>query len=175
MDDLTGLHNRREAMRRLEEQWSLSDRYLRPLTIVMLDIDHFKPINDQHGYAAGDMVLREVANVLSNCVRSTDMVCRIGGEEFLIILPAQTMAEAEFCAQRCRERVAGKEFNYLGRILKTTVSAGIASRRADILCCADLLAEADEALYQAKRAGRNMVQSGRNERQAGGTASNPAA
>ncbi|MGD0542316.1 MAG: response regulator [Tepidisphaeraceae bacterium] len=174
-DDLTGLHNRREAMRRLEEQWSLSDRYLRPLTIVMLDIDHFKPINDQHGYAAGDMVLREVANVLSNCVRSTDMVCRIGGEEFLIILPAQTMAEAEFCAQRCRERVAGKEFNYLGRILKTTVSAGIASRRADILCCADLLAEADEALYQAKRAGRNMVQSGRNERQAGGTASNPAA
>jgi diguanylate cyclase (GGDEF)-like protein len=120
------------------------------------------------------MVLREVSGVLSNCVRSTDTVCRIGGEEFLIILPAQSVAEAELCAQRCRTAVAAKEFNYLGRILKTTVSAGIASRRADILSCADLLAEADEALYEAKRAGRNTVQGGRNPR-GGGESANPAA
>jgi putative two-component system response regulator len=173
-DDLTGLYNRREAMRRMEEQWSLSDRYQRPLTMVTLDIDHFKQINDQHGHSAGDMVLREVSAVLSSCVRNTDTVCRIGGEEFLIILPAQSMAEAELCAQRCRTMVAAKEFNYLGRILKTTVSAGLASRRADILCCADLLAEADKALYEAKRAGRNTVQRGRNQRGSGESA-NPAA
>jgi diguanylate cyclase (GGDEF)-like protein len=172
-DDLTGLYNRREAMRRLEEQWSLSDRYQRPLTVVTMDIDHFKQVNDQHGHSAGDMVLREVASVLTNCVRSTDTVCRIGGEEFLIILPAQAMAEAELCAQRCRAMVAAKEFNYLGRTLKTTVSAGMASRRPDILCCSDLLSEADEALYEAKRAGRNMVHGGRSR--AGDAANNPAA
>ncbi|MGD0463954.1 MAG: response regulator [Tepidisphaeraceae bacterium] len=174
-DDLTGLYNRREAMRRLEEQWSLSDRYQRPLTVVTLDIDHFKQINDRHGHSAGDMVLREVSKVLSNCVRSTDAVCRIGGEEFLIILPSQAMAEAEFCAQRCRAMVAAMEFNYLGQILKMTVSVGLASRRPDMLGCADLLAEADEALYQAKRAGRNMVHGGRSQRGAGETANNPAA
>ncbi len=173
-DDLTGLYNRREAMRRLEEQWSLSDRYQRPLTVVTLDIDHFKQINDQHGHSAGDMVLREVSAVLSSCVRNTDTVCRIGGEEFLIILPSQSLAEAELCAQRCRATVAAKEFNYLGRTLKTTVSAGLASRRADIMCCADLLAEADEALYQAKRAGRNTVQGGRSQRGSAESA-NPAA
>jgi diguanylate cyclase (GGDEF)-like protein len=173
-DDLTGLYNRREAMRRLEEQWSLSDRYQRPLTVITLDIDHFKQVNDQHGHSAGDMVLREVSAVLSGCVRNTDTVCRIGGEEFLIILPSQSMAEAELCAQRCRTTVAAKEFNYLGRTLKTTISAGLASRRPDILCCADLLSEADEALYQAKRAGRNTVQGGRSQRGTGESA-NPAA
>jgi putative two-component system response regulator len=173
-DDLTGLYNRREAMRRLEEQWSLSDRYQRPLTVVTLDIDHFKQVNDQHGHSAGDMVLREVSSVLTGCVRSTDTVCRIGGEEFLIILPSQSIAEAELCAQRCRTAVAAKEVNYLGRVLKTTISAGIASRRTEILCCADLLAAADEALYQAKRAGRNTVQGGLNQGGAGKSA-NPAA
>ncbi len=162
-DDLTGLYNRREAMRRLEEQWTMSDRYQRPLTVVTLDIDHFKQINDQHGHSAGDMMLREVAESLRKCVRSTDTVCRIGGEEFLIILPFQSMPEAELCAQRCRSTIAAREFNFLGRILRMTVSAGIAGRRSEMLCCADLLAEADAALYKAKRAGRNMVQRGRNQ------------
>jgi putative two-component system response regulator len=157
-DDLTGLHNRRQAMRRLEEHWSMSDRYRRPLAAISLDIDHFKHINDRHGHAAGDMVLREVAEILKRCVRSTDIVCRVGGEEFLIILPFQTVPEAELSAQRCRQAVMAKEFNYNGQALRTTLSAGIASRRGEMLCCADLLAEADEALYAAKRAGRNNVQ-----------------
>jgi putative two-component system response regulator len=174
-DDLTGLYNRREAMRRLDEQWTLSDRYQRPLTVVTLDIDHFKQLNDLHGHSAGDMVLREVSDTLRKCVRSTDTVCRIGGEEFLIILPFQTMPEADLCAQRCRTAVAAREFNYLGQTLKTTVSAGIASRRSEMLCCADLLSEADGALYKAKRAGRNMVQRGRDLPGNTQTASNPAA
>jgi len=160
-DDLTGLYNRREAMRRLEEQWILSDRYQRPLSVVILDIDHFKRVNDVHGHSAGDLVLREVAKTLGACVRNTDAVCRIGGEEFLIILPFQTTVEAELCANRCRTEIADREFSYLGQILKTTVSAGIACRRGDMICCSDLLEEADTALYVAKRAGRNMVHSGR--------------
>ncbi len=148
-------------MRRLEEQWTLSDRYQRPLSVVILDIDHFKRVNDMHGHSAGDLVLREVAKTLGACVRNTDTVCRIGGEEFLIILPFQTTVEAELCANRCRTEVADREFSYLGQILKTTVSAGIGCRRGDMVCCSDLLDEADTALYVAKRAGRNIVHSGR--------------
>jgi putative two-component system response regulator len=161
-DDLTGLYNRREAMRRLEEQWTLSDRYLRPLSVVILDIDHFKRVNDTHGHPAGDLILRDVAETLNRCVRNSDAVCRIGGEEFMIILPFQTTVEAELCANRCRAAVADREFNYLGQVLRTTLSAGIACRRGEMLCCADLMEEADMALYAAKRAGRNTVQSGRN-------------
>jgi len=157
-DDLTGLHNRRQGMRRLEEHWSICDRYQRPLAAVSLDLDHFKDINDIYGHAAGDMVLREVAELLKRCVRSTDMVCRMGGEEFLIILPFQTLPEAELCAQRCRQAVMVKEFNFNGQTFRATLSAGTANRRPEMLCYADLLSEADEALYAAKRAGRNNVQ-----------------
>jgi putative two-component system response regulator len=161
-DDLTGLYNRREAMRRLEEQWTLSDRYQRPLSVLILDIDHFKRVNDVYGHSAGDLVLRQVAETLSGCVRNSDAVCRIGGEEFMIILPFQTTVEAELCANRCLTAVAEREFNYQGQILRTTLSAGVGCRRGEMLCCADLLEQADTALYLAKRAGRNMVQSMRN-------------
>jgi putative two-component system response regulator len=160
-DDLTGLYNRRQAMSRLEEHWALSDRYQRPVSVVSLDIDHFKHINDVYGHPAGDSVLREVAVILRRCVRSTDMVCRLGGEEFLIILPFQTMPEAELCAQRCRLAVAATEFKFGEQFMQTTLSAGIATRRGEMLCCEDLLHEADEALYSAKRAGRNQVCCGR--------------
>ena len=101
-------------------------------------------------------------------MRSTDALCRVGGDEFLIILPFQTTVEAQLCADRCRAAVAAKDFNYNGRMLKTTLSAGVAGRRSEMLCCADLASEADKALYAAKRSGRNMVQIGRN-------ASDPAA
>jgi putative two-component system response regulator len=162
-DDLTGLYNRRQAMHRLEEHWSLCERYQRPVAVVSLDIDHFKQINDQHGHACGDTVLRTVADILRMCVRSTDTVCRIGGEEFLIVLPYQTQQEAEICAQRCRLAVAQQPFIYEGRPLRATVSAGVASRRPDMQQCLDLLRESDEALYAAKRAGRNTVCCARND------------
>jgi putative two-component system response regulator len=156
-DDLTGLYNRRQALHRLEEHWSLSERYQKPLAVISLDIDHFKLINDAHGHAAGDLVLRGVADTLLECVRNSDSVCRIGGEEFLIILPYQTAGEAEIVAQRCRERLEGREFDCDGKLIRVTLSAGLASRRADIKHCADMLQEADEALYAAKRAGRNTI------------------
>lgn len=162
-DDLTGLYNRRHATHRLEEHWALSERYLRPLAVVSMDIDHFKAINDQYGHAAGDAVLRGVAGILRLCVRSTDMVCRVGGEEFLVILPYQTQQEAEISAQRCRLAVADQHFEFEGNMIRATISAGVASRRQDMQEYSDLLREADESLYAAKRAGRNLVRCARNE------------
>lgn len=156
-DDLTGLYNRRQAMHRLEEHWAMCNRYQRPVAAIVIDIDHFKQVNDGLGHSAGDVVLRETADILRKCVRSTDIVCRIGGEEFLIILPCQTLHEAEVCAHRCRQEVASHEFNCGERIVHVTISAGIATRRGGMQQCADMLKEADTALYAAKNAGRNAV------------------
>jgi PleD family two-component response regulator len=93
-DELTGLFNRRHAMYRLEEQWALAARYGRPLCVAMFDIDHFKKVNDTYGHDVGDQVLREVVGVLREHTRGTDAICRIGGEEFLVIFPLHTLEEA---------------------------------------------------------------------------------
>jgi putative two-component system response regulator len=156
-DDLTGLYNRRQAMHRLEEHWSSCDRNRRPMSVISVDVDHFKAINDRHGHSLGDHVLRGVADMLRACVRSTDIVCRIGGEEFLILLPCQTLQEAEVCAQRCRQSIESRDFGTVEQTVRATISAGVACRRGDMHTSADLLREADEALYAAKRAGRNLV------------------
>lgn len=162
-DELTGLYNRRQAMHRLEEHWAMCDRYERPMAVISIDIDHFKHVNDQYGHIAGDAVLRGTAAILRECVRSTDTLCRVGGEEFLVILPFQTMQEAELSAQRCRQAMSQFEFDSAGQKIRATISAGIASRRTDMPQFIDLLKEADEALYAAKRAGRNAVRCARVE------------
>jgi diguanylate cyclase (GGDEF)-like protein len=160
-DDLTGLYNRRQAMHRLEEHWSMCDRHRRPMSIISIDVDSFKQINDLQGHSVGDLVLQGVAEVLKGCVRSTDTVCRIGGEEFLVVLPCQTLQEAEVCAERCRLAIEQKEFGCNGQTVRATISSGIACRRGDMQMCSDLLREADEALYAAKRAGRNAIRCAR--------------
>jgi two-component system cell cycle response regulator len=162
-DDLTGLYNRRQAMHRLEEHWALCERYQRPVSLVSIDIDHFKQINDAYGHSAGDTVLKGVAEALRDCIRTTDTVCRIGGEEFLLVLPCQTTQEAEVCAQRCRAAVADRSWTYNDKTIRATISAGIAGRRPDMVQSADLLKEADVALYAAKHAGRNTVRCARME------------
>ena len=156
-DDLTGLYNRRQAMHRLEEHWALCDRYQRSVAVVSIDIDKFKSINDTHGHSAGDIVLQGVAEAMRRSVRTTDTVSRIGGEEFLIILPCQTTTEAEICAQRCRTAVEAMEFNYHGIVIRATISAGVAGRRTEMTQPAELLRDADRALYAAKHGGRNQV------------------
>ena len=162
-DDLTGLYNRRQASHRLEEHWAMCDRYQRPLSVISIDIDHFKQINDQYGHLAGDQVLRTVAEIFRECVRSTDSVCRIGGEEFLILLPFQTLQEAEICAHRCRLAVAERKFAFGSQEIHATVSAGISNRRNGNMQMSDMLREADEALYAAKKAGRNTVRISRGD------------
>jgi putative two-component system response regulator len=156
-DDLTGLFNRRHAMARLEEQWTLSDRYFRPLTIALLDVDHFKNVNDGFGHAAGDSVLKQVSSVLKDSTRTTDTVCRVGGEEFLIIFPAQCVEEATICAERARATISAQAFNSFGDQIQVTVSIGIASRTAAMSELSELMKQVDQALYAAKQKGRNMI------------------
>jgi diguanylate cyclase (GGDEF)-like protein len=159
-DELTGLPNRRMAMARLEEQIALADRYAGPLAIAIVDIDRFKSINDTFGHDAGDLVLRQVAAHLQANVRPTDEVGRIGGEEFLLIFPAQTAQEAALCAERCRAAVAAHRFTFGQQQVGVTISAGIGARRSQAIERSELLKEADRALYAAKRSGRNAVNLG---------------
>jgi len=155
-DELTGLFNRRHAMSRMEEQWSLADRYNRPLTIAAIDVDHFKEINDTYGHDAGDAVLKQIAALLREKTRTSDAVCRVGGDEFLIIFPSQTVEEAAVCTERFRMAVKAHSFKIGGRDIATSASIGLASRQPDMAQFPDLLKCADIALYEAKRAGRGV-------------------
>ena len=156
-DELTGLYNRRQALMRLDEKSVLAERYGDALSVAMLDIDHFKTINDTHGHDAGDEILRQVSATLQATVRATDTVCRVGGEEFLIIFPAQTAEEAANSAERCRAALAKMPCVVNGKEIAVTVSIGIGSRRVKQGSAGALLKDADNALYAAKRAGRNCV------------------
>jgi len=159
-DDLTSLFNRRHAMTRLEEQWALADRYTRPLTVGLIDIDHFKRVNDAHGHAAGDLVLQEVSRIIRENVRTTDTVCRVGGEEFLVIFPGQTREETVMGAERARAAIERYVFYHNGRAIKITISVGIAEKSVEMSEFSELLKEADQALYAAKQSGRNNLKIG---------------
>jgi putative two-component system response regulator len=171
-DELTGLYNRRQAMIRLQERAAHADRYGEPLSIALIDLDHFKRINDTHGHAAGDEVLRTAAAVLAANVRETDTVCRTGGEEFLIVFPAQTAAEAAISVERCRAAVAAHAFvadagagGGAEPRLAVTISGGVASYRKGLGGVEGMLVRADRALYAAKAAGRNRVEGAAREGQ----------
>jgi diguanylate cyclase (GGDEF)-like protein len=156
-DELTGLYNRRHAISRLEEQWELSARHGKAITVAMLDIDHFKKINDTHGHDAGDAVLRQVSEILRNEARGTDIVCRVGGEEFLVILPFQSPTEGRIGAERWRQAIARHNFVLPKGRTDLTVSIGLAGKTATIATTSDLLKAADLALYAAKTGGRNTI------------------
>ena len=156
-DELTGLPNRREAMRRLGVHWASSRRHGETLSCMVLDIDHFKQFNDTHGHAVGDRVLRGVATALRRAARMEEAVCRIGGEEFLVLCPYTTVVQAQAAANRLRQAV---ELNCM-RIglteLRVTISVGVAERTDEMSAPDELVHAADEALYLAKRTGRNRV------------------
>jgi len=156
-DELTGLANRREALARLGEHWSLAVRHGDPLACIVADIDHFKQFNDTHGHAVGDTVLKTTAHVLRRTARYGEAACRIGGEEFLIICPRSTVPSAEMGAERVRSAVAGHMVEHNGTALSVTLSLGVAERTESMEGPDDLLKAADEALYAAKEAGRNRV------------------
>ena len=156
-DALTELPNRRYAMKRLKQEWDSSIRTGRPLSVVMADIDFFKNVNDQYGHDAGDQVLREVASVLRMSSRSGDILCRLGGEEFLSINMACTAEEAVNCAERLRSAMDTHQVGYPGFSGRVTLSLGVAERRPEMRSFDDLIKAADEALYAAKDQGRNCV------------------
>jgi diguanylate cyclase (GGDEF)-like protein len=156
-DELTGLANRREAMERLRAIWSNARRYHQPFSCIMLDLDHFKVCNDTHGHDFGDAVLRAVAQMVMRTVRSSDLACRLGGEEFLVLCP-QTPAEmAARGAERLRQKVESRTIRSGGLEAHVTISAGVAQCDATTRSAEDLLKHADEALYAAKHQGRNRV------------------
>jgi len=157
-DALTGLHNRRWLDTRLQEEVHRSQRFGKPLTVLMLDIDHFKYINDQHGHPAGDVVLRRLAEVVVSQLREVDLATRYGGEEFVVMLPETDIVAAKRGAERIRREVAGTSFVLPDGVeINLTVSIGVASYPDSASGTEELIAHADQALYLAKQAGRNRV------------------
>jgi putative two-component system response regulator len=157
MDDLTGLPNRRQTLMRLEEQMALAERYAGSLAVAMADIDHFKEINDTLGHDAGDVILKEIGQIIRSSVRGADSVGRIGGEEFLLIFPARTADEAAICADRCRSEVEKHVFTFSGKPMRITISVGVAGQKSGSTDPSPLLNEAEQALQAAKCAGQNNV------------------
>ncbi len=156
-DELTGLVNRRHGLTRLDEHWKQASRYGKPLSCIMLDIDHFKKLNDAYGHAAGDEVLKKMGTVLTGSSRVTDVVCRLGGEELLLICPNTALEAATILAERCRRNVESAVVHYDGHDLEVTMSLGVAQREGHTTNRDELLAAADQALYAAKGSGRNRV------------------
>jgi two-component system cell cycle response regulator len=155
-DALTGLYNRRYFMEVLDREISRSQRYKTDLVLCLLDIDHFKNINDSFGHAAGDAVLKKLGVLLKESIRDNDIACRYGGEEFIILLPHTNIEEASIMSERFRERVAAYDFKHESSLLKVSVSIGIAQyQRGEDKSGAVFVEHADRALYQAKAEGRN--------------------
>lgn len=157
-DELTGLFNRREFQRRLDEEMSRTLRYQHPLSMMMMDIDHFKNINDTYGHPAGDRVLREIAHRLTNIVRPMDVVMRYGGEEFTVLLPETGIDDARAMAERIRIFMETHEITLDTRHSVTpTMSIGVAEFYTEAMSASEFLSKADAALYTAKHNGRNQV------------------
>jgi len=157
-DGLTRIHNRRAFDERLVDELRRHQRYQHPMSLLMLDIDHFKVINDRYGHLVGDHVLREVSRLLSETLRSTDFTARYGGEEFVVILPQTAEEQAQILAERLRGLIAQAHFVHDGETFSITVSIGVAALLPGSLTKRkDLLDKADKALYQAKNLGRNQV------------------
>lgn len=158
-DGLTEIYNHRYFQEQLSREIKKIDRYHGSLSLIMIDIDHFKPFNDTYGHTQGDLILKELAYLLKKNFRETDLVARYGGEEFVVVLPATDLEGACVAAERGRRLVEKHRFKSLKRkrALTLTISGGVASYPS----CADskekLIREADEALYQAKLGGRNKV------------------
>ena len=153
-DGLTGLWNRAYLNQRLEAEVAASRRYDRPLSLVMIDLDHFKQLNDRHGHAAGDDALCGAASLMQSICRREDVACRYGGEEFVIVCPGVDGAGAAMLAERYRAALESHSLTGAAAGVRVTCSLGI----ADLADGEDLLPRADAALYRAKRAGRNRYE-----------------
>lgn len=157
-DGLTGLYNHRHVHEIVHEEFERAKRSDEPLSVVMLDLDFFKDVNDRYGHQAGDAMLRSMANILRETAREIDKLGRYGGEEFIAVLPGTTMESAAIFAERVREGVARHRFDVGTAKLETTISAGVATHPDPAVGDpGDLVRLADEALYAAKAAGRNRV------------------
>lgn len=162
-DELTQLPNRRFAEETMRDGWSESAKQDTDLSLIVGDIDHFKQVNDTHGHLVGDVVLASVARVFRQELRSCDVACRLGGEEFLVICPNTDLVGARNCAERLREKIANSAIEVSGKKHHVTISFGVATRRnggPPVGSIEALFKAADDAAYESKRAGRNRVSVG---------------
>jgi diguanylate cyclase (GGDEF)-like protein len=158
-DGLTKAFNKKYFLDRLESELRFAKRHGTPLALIMIDIDHFKEINDTHGHIAGDHVLTALSRRLQDTIRTEDVFARYGGEEFSVIVRALDASHALAMAERLRAVIAKLEVRVGRTVIKLTVSAGVASYpECNVADSLALVAAADEALYAAKKAGRNRVQ-----------------
>ena len=157
-DPLTGLFNRRYMEASLEREMLRAKRHETPLSVIMLDVDHFKRFNDTYGHGAGDMLLQEFGTALKSCARGEDIVCRYGGEEFIVILPGASLEVARQRAMQISETVKRLRVEYHGQTLgPVTVSLGVSAHPEHSDSHSELIRMADAALYKAKRQGRDCV------------------
>ncbi len=158
-DGLTRLYNKRYLLESLEKEIARAKRYGRLLSLIMIDIDHFKHINDRYGHLTGDAVLKELGKIILNRVRQEEVAARYGGEEFVIILPETDIKGARAVAESIRRIVERHVFEFEGQALRVTISAGTAEYDPERHSTPkDLIMDADEALYRAKNNGRNRVE-----------------
>ena len=157
IDSLTGLSNRRHFLALAAAEWSRFQRYYRPLSVLMIDVDHFKSVNDRYGHAVGDQALIAVANACMEGKRSSDIVGRLGGEEFAMLLPETDLYQARIVAERVRKAVAASTVAAGGAHFNVTASVGLAAATVSMSGFEAQLNAADQALYQAKDEGRNRV------------------
>jgi diguanylate cyclase (GGDEF)-like protein len=157
-DELTGLYNRRAFIPLGEKEVGRARRYHRPLALILFDIDHFKSVNDSHGHLIGDHVLQVLTKLVTKTTRATDVVCRYGGEEFIVLMPEASREEGLAMAERLRQEISRMTVVTEAGTLSLTVSLGVAALRADEdESFESLIARADRAMYQAKAAGRDTV------------------
>ncbi len=159
VDPLTKLFTRGHFSQRFEVEIRRAKNYAQPLSLFLLDIDHFKNINDTHGHSAGDLILIKLGQILRQSVRSSDIAARFGGEEFVVMMMSAGKEQALAFSENLRKIVESTEFRIPGRqsALKVTISGGVATYPMDGDSTIDLLSKADDALYEAKRTGRNRV------------------
>jgi len=157
-DPLTGLYNRRYLDETMAREVARAGRARQDVGVIALDIDHFKQLNDTHGHDMGDLVLQRVGELLRTATRAGDIACRMGGEEFAVILPGATAEAARYRAESIRSAFGAMRFDYEGReVGPFTLSAGVSSLPPESRDWAQALRQADRALYAAKQAGRNRV------------------
>lgn len=157
-DGLTGLYNKRYLMTHLENYWRLAHRHQTALSLILLDLDHFKKVNDTYGHLTGDLVLQETAGILRKSIRECDLACRYGGEELAILLPQSRLEGSLELAERLRRCIERHPFQTAdGKPLRVTASIGVAEASPDMMRPEELIARADAALYHAKEGGRNRV------------------
>ncbi|NUN98171.1 MAG: sensor domain-containing diguanylate cyclase, partial [Candidatus Omnitrophica bacterium] len=156
-DGLTGLANHRAFQERLVRELSRAQRFQQEVSLLIIDIDHFKSINDRHGHQVGDQVLRSVADALQDQLRKMDYVARYGGEEFAVIMPQTRKTESVRIAERLRERMANERFVKVDPTRSVTISVGVSEYPSDAREASQLVERADRALYFSKENGRNRV------------------